>query len=234
MTEDDCVRLGCEIVEKLALDDWDEKREAALAHDLARVAWAIHAFLSDAQIQTSAKLTAEREQAQTNVRIYRAAAEAIRADPLRSTRGLMGIQKFVIDALRTPSPTDLHDLTSDLDALALAEQQTADRITAALSERKDSRKRAVVEWAAEVLARHGVRPTAYETNEDGLTTGALTIACAMLNGDEPTKAFWVVNLAKEQREARPAVPSSLPNPWPKRHRRSTKSVGRKRTSVAKR
>ena len=51
-----------------------------------------------------------------------------------------------------------------------------------------------------LLNRYGIEPVAHTVNEDGMTTGALVTACAMLRGDNPTRAFWAVKAAEKLRK----------------------------------
>ena len=223
----DDAALATRIAAAVAPADWDDSREQDLADDLHRIIECQTFLLPDSLDREESIRRKERIKCSRTESLKKADAYDAAANTLHDSPQLVGTQLFWANKY-APGSDDLSRaasllLASDpfpmkaaLHALARGERLQAKYATEALNSRKHYADDVLVEWVAELLVRHGLRPTAYP-NEFEVGTpsvGNLVVVCAMLRDESPSTARWVVKAATRARKHAREGTGSRPHPWP--------------------
>jgi hypothetical protein len=215
-------KLAEQIATALRIDGWDSDRAEALITELEQaIQWQRgylpHSLDVEAEKERRERIRQSRENANRRAEAYEAAIQSIQESPSQAVSHLLGIRGRVIDSNVDGfdrARVDPFPLMEDLRKLAQGERFIAKRATDLLRERKHTADDILVGLIADLLFRHGVRPTAYPVPSSSAATGNLVTACAMMRNEQPTTASWVVKAAVRLRAQRRAEPhDSRPNPW---------------------
>lgn len=205
-------RLADKIAAALPLESWDAERTEGLVAELESAIQfqrdcLPHSLDLEAEKRRRDELRKGRKSAKRRAETYEAAARAIQESTPRAVSHLLGIRGHVIDSkVHGYDRTRLnpHLLIDDLRKLARGERWIEARGTALLRGRKHSADDLLVDLVEELLLRHGVDPTAYPDPVNSMSTGTLVTVCALMRGEKPTKAGWVVKAAVRLRAQRRA------------------------------